>query len=452
MSGTGPRAGDAARAEFDDCFARHHTELCRVAFLLCGDQRAAEEIVADAFAEAWRRWDAGVQPDAQMAVVLRHAVHIATKRVPAVPDAKSAASAADVCEALARLSATRRACVVLDTYCELPEFETARTLGLSEVSVSAEASRGIADVAAMRRADPTAQWVHNELTVAAFAYDPDSARVNALVAERMTLAAQAASGAEAGFGSDLDRTAVQPRIGQPRRLGRLGRRGKAGIALGALAVVTILVVELTSSGFDSGNDNQTVLPASESSMDLSEGAPQVTGGSSATPTATASPSASPSRSATPSASPTPTPSHSATPSASATQTPSSPAAQYVSASPSVNDGSTSTWTQLDLDVTIEQTLTSLTITIDVAHCRNLTPASAWNTGAGGEFTESTATQANGSITYTFALVSGTEASPGTITFSAQFSHAASGWSAGDDSYSISGETASSAPVSVSGAY
>lgn len=462
MSGTEPRANDdAARSAFDDCFARNHTELCRLAFLLCGDQRAAEEIVADAFAEARRRWDVGVQPDAQLSVVRRHAVHIATNRVPALPDARSADSAADVREALARVSATRRACVVLDTYCELPEFETARTLGLSEVSVSAEASRGISDIAAMLRADASADWLRGELTIAAFAYNPDSTRLSALVAERMTLAEQAAGGAATDADPDNERTAVQPRMtgrlgrrpgypDRPARPNRLGRRGQACIALGALAAVAILVVELTSSGFDTGNDGQSVLPASESSMDLSAGSPQVTAGGSPTPTVTAS--ASPTPSATPSASPSPSPSHSATPSASPSQTASSPAPQVVNASPSVNAGTTSTWTQLDLDVTIQQTLSSLTITIDVAHCRNLTPAAAWDTGSGGEFTESTQTQSNGSITYTFSLVSGTEANPGTLTFSAQFSHANSGWSATADSYSISGETTSSAPVSVSGTY
>jgi len=460
MSGNELSARDeAARSAFDNLFVRHHTELCRLVYLLSGDQRVAEEIVADAFAEAWRRWEPGTGVDAQLASVRRNTIRIATNRVHALADVRAGEAVADTREALAKLPSVRRACVVLSHFCELPEYETAKTLGLSEVAVGAETSRGVSDVAAMRGAAASTRWIRSEITVAAFEYEPDTARLHDLVAERVTLAPQhettAATvefdGAVASASTDQNAPGAPDRRRTTRGFGRLGRRGQACIALGTIAAVTVLVVEFVTPGSGAGNDHQAAFPISDSSV--TPGSLQVGAVGSVTPTRSASASAN----TTPTASAEP--SHTATSSAvvattatSSTQaTASNTAPQAVSAAASVSSGSDSTWTQLDLDVTIKQTLTAMTVTIQVAHCRNLTAAEAWDSGAGGAFIETTTQDSNGSITYEFDL-SSSEATPSTVTFAVQFSHASSGWSASADTFDITGETSDSADVDLSGSY
>jgi hypothetical protein len=103
--------------------------------------------------------------------------------------------------------------------------------------------------------------------------------------------------------------------------------------------------------------------------------------------------------------------------------------------------------------TIGQTLSALTITITVADCPGLSPAGAWDSGAGGEFTETTTVHADGSISYVFALNSGNEATPGDVTFAAQFSHTLHSWSASADTYSVAAVVASSGtPDSFGGSF
>lgn len=51
-----PGAG-MAPVVFEDFFAREHDAVIRLAFALTGDRAVAEDIVQDAFIEAYRRWD-----------------------------------------------------------------------------------------------------------------------------------------------------------------------------------------------------------------------------------------------------------------------------------------------------------------------------------------------------------------------------------------------------------
>ncbi|HWG26459.1 hypothetical protein [Actinospica sp.] len=77
MQGVGlGAAGDRARVEFGAYFADHQREVSMLAYRLCGEPHVAEEITADAFAEAWRCWDeltraGNPQPEAMRAIVER---------------------------------------------------------------------------------------------------------------------------------------------------------------------------------------------------------------------------------------------------------------------------------------------------------------------------------------------------------------------------------------------
>lgn len=108
-----------------------------------------------------------------------------------------------------------------------------------------------------------------------------------------------------------------------------------------------------------------------------------------------------------------------------------------------DQGKNSTWAGLDVTTTIKQTLSALTITITVAACDGLSAQGSWDSGAGGAFATSTTKNADGSLTYVFQLNPGSQVSPGSITFAAQFSHDAQAWTSSADSYSIVAQAAGS---------
>jgi RNA polymerase sigma-70 factor (sigma-E family) len=157
--------GDA-RAQFDAFFDAHHRDVARLAFLLSGDRDAADDLAAEAFTAAWRRWDRVVRADVPVAYVRRIVVNLAASRVRRLvrerrgwrllravwsesahdPDP---ALTADVRAALNRLPARKRACVVLRHYYGLSERETAAMLGISVGTVKSQTSRGVTEMAAL---------------------------------------------------------------------------------------------------------------------------------------------------------------------------------------------------------------------------------------------------------------------------------------------------------------
>jgi RNA polymerase sigma-70 factor (sigma-E family) len=167
MAATAPGATDnAARQAFGVFFTSHHRELGRLAFLLSGDQDAAEDLTAEAFAEAWRRWGNVTQADSPLAYVRRIVVNLAADRIRGLTRERKGrrllgatwsertsgpdvAVVTDVRAALTKLPARKRACVVLRHYYGLSEQETARTLGISVGTVKSQTSRGVAELAEM---------------------------------------------------------------------------------------------------------------------------------------------------------------------------------------------------------------------------------------------------------------------------------------------------------------
>jgi RNA polymerase sigma factor (sigma-70 family) len=64
-------------------------------------------------------------------------------------EAPDIAAAADLREALLRIPARKRACVVLRYYYGLSERETASTLGIAVGTVKSQSSRGLEELAAL---------------------------------------------------------------------------------------------------------------------------------------------------------------------------------------------------------------------------------------------------------------------------------------------------------------
>ncbi len=169
-SAAGP---DDERARFEAFFARHYRELTRFAYLLTGEHAAADDLTAEALAEAWKNWSRVTGADRPLAYVRRIVANLAADHTArlvrerrnwrlwshgrsdraAAPDP---VDAVDLRRALLRIPARKRACVVLRYYYGLSEQETAATLGIAVGTVKSQSSRGLQELAAHLRESPAA--------------------------------------------------------------------------------------------------------------------------------------------------------------------------------------------------------------------------------------------------------------------------------------------------------
>ncbi|WP_250289899.1 SigE family RNA polymerase sigma factor [Frankia sp. CiP1_Cm_nod1] len=159
------RLGDhgGPAAEFHAFFERHHRQLSRLAYLLTNDHDAADDITADAFTAAWRRWDSVRQADSPLAYLRRTVANMAASRLRKIirerhglgilgglAETRSTdtdvPAVVDVRTALMSLSTGKRECLVLRYAFDLSEDETARTLGISVGTVKSQTSKGAGEL------------------------------------------------------------------------------------------------------------------------------------------------------------------------------------------------------------------------------------------------------------------------------------------------------------------
>jgi RNA polymerase sigma-70 factor (sigma-E family) len=139
--------------------------LKRMAFLLCGDDDEAEDLVQDALVRAFARPFRVPRPEAAEAYVRRTITNVFIDRarrgsrwnqkVPLLTVAAVVADPADqvvaqdvLRRALGELPARQRACIVLRYYQDLPVTEVAAALGVREGTVKRYLSEAIARMAA----------------------------------------------------------------------------------------------------------------------------------------------------------------------------------------------------------------------------------------------------------------------------------------------------------------
>ncbi|ACY97304.1 MULTISPECIES: SigE family RNA polymerase sigma factor [Thermomonospora] len=160
---------ETARVEFHHFFQQHHRELARLAYLLLGDPDAADDLAADALVAAWRRWDQVRDADHPLAYVRRIVVNMCNSRLRDLIRERGRLSALgsvsfdrgtegpdvpavlDVRDALRRLPARKRACLVLRYAFDLSEQETARVLGVSVGTVKSQTSKAAAELERLLR-------------------------------------------------------------------------------------------------------------------------------------------------------------------------------------------------------------------------------------------------------------------------------------------------------------
>lgn len=156
------------RGAFDGFFADHYRDLSRFAYLLTGEHGTADDITAEALAEAWKHWSRVASADRPLAYVRRIVANLAADRTAQLirerrswrlwslgrsdsAEPPDTAGEVDLREALLRLPARKRACVVLRYYYGLSERETASTLGIAVGTVKSQSSRGLEELAAQLR-------------------------------------------------------------------------------------------------------------------------------------------------------------------------------------------------------------------------------------------------------------------------------------------------------------
>lgn len=150
-----------ATDEFAQFVEQHGRGLGRLAYLLLGDDHAAEDLTADVFLAAWRQWERVKATDYPLAYLRQVTVNLAATRIqrlvrerdglerlhrnapaPVTHDPDSAA-VVDVQSALLRLPPRRRACLVLRYAFDLAEREVAAVLGVTVGTVKSQTSKAV---------------------------------------------------------------------------------------------------------------------------------------------------------------------------------------------------------------------------------------------------------------------------------------------------------------------
>ncbi|WP_020578608.1 SigE family RNA polymerase sigma factor [Actinopolymorpha alba] len=170
-----------SEAEFREFVEARSLALLRTAYLLCGDQHRAEDLVQGALAKLAPRWRKVEEPEAYVRRVLYHdqvswwrrrsrsSEHL-VERPPESPASTAAsqhptdhASAVDrridVRAALSKLGPRQRAVLALRYFEDLPEAEVAHMLGCSVGTVRSQTARALARLrtVAPELADPRPQ-------------------------------------------------------------------------------------------------------------------------------------------------------------------------------------------------------------------------------------------------------------------------------------------------------
>jgi RNA polymerase sigma-70 factor (sigma-E family) len=134
-------------------FEEHYAGLCRLAYLITGDEAQAEELVMDAFMRTFAGWRRIRDLDRADAYLRRTVVNLSRSRLRRLrtkersldfvptPTASDPDDARVVWDAVRSLPTRQRAAVVLRYYEDLPEAEIASALGCSVGTVKSQLSK-----------------------------------------------------------------------------------------------------------------------------------------------------------------------------------------------------------------------------------------------------------------------------------------------------------------------
>ena len=161
--GPAPSQGADARAAVTALYQAHAVGLIRLAVVMLGDRHAAEDVVQDAFAGLYRRWNhldghralGYVRASVLNGCRSRLRAKVRDQRLAAASQPTLAAASAEqavligeeheaVLAALRRLPDRQREALVLRYYLDLPEAEIAASMGIGKGTVKSTTSRALA--------------------------------------------------------------------------------------------------------------------------------------------------------------------------------------------------------------------------------------------------------------------------------------------------------------------
>ncbi|MEV4801953.1 SigE family RNA polymerase sigma factor [Nonomuraea sp. NPDC049421] len=158
---------------FEEYVAHRHARLCRMAYLLCRDWGAAEDLVQTALARAWLAWrrvEGDPDPYVYRIIVNTHATwwrrrrrgEVPAESLPETADPRDRAAEADdqaaLWGAIGALSPRQRAVVVLHYFEGHTLTQVAGIIGCSPGAVKSQLNRALNKL----RIDPDVRSVHVE--------------------------------------------------------------------------------------------------------------------------------------------------------------------------------------------------------------------------------------------------------------------------------------------------
>jgi RNA polymerase sigma-70 factor, ECF subfamily len=167
-------AGGRIAIDFSDFFSREHLRLGRAIYLVCGDPFEAEDLIQEALARAYERWDRVSVMREPAGYVFRTAVNLHRRRmrtrrllrplseVGAATEndvAHQADRNADVWTALSQLTHEQRVAVVLVELLGYEPTAAARLLGIAPGAMRVRLHRARASLREALRGDPAPPYV-----------------------------------------------------------------------------------------------------------------------------------------------------------------------------------------------------------------------------------------------------------------------------------------------------
>ena len=160
-----------AEAMLTGLYREHALPMIRLAYVMLGDRQAAEDVVQDAFAGLYRRWDqltdhtkalhylrSSVLNGCRSAIKRNRPVLELLDAGPAVTSAETAVLAGEqqrlLMHAMRRLPVRQRETLVLRFYLDEPDAEIARLMGIRESTVRSTTHRALAALGRLLGEEP----------------------------------------------------------------------------------------------------------------------------------------------------------------------------------------------------------------------------------------------------------------------------------------------------------
>jgi RNA polymerase sigma-70 factor (sigma-E family) len=162
---------ERVRDSFDQLYHREFTPMVRVAYLLVGNEEQALDVVQEAFARVFERWNRLDNPGGVLRTAVvnsardllrRRALRLDRRHLTESVDRHTRFEADHLFDAIQQLSPKRRTALVLRYYLDLSEADIAAAMGVRPGTVKSLLSRGLGDLRVAINSDNPTNSDHQE--------------------------------------------------------------------------------------------------------------------------------------------------------------------------------------------------------------------------------------------------------------------------------------------------